>query len=311
VICKDIIKSEIDRTQKFILVNECGQVLEVSYIDKQDGKHILVVPTQANCGMACKFCHTTELIGKVAVDNLTTSDICSAVEKTLECLKLSEDKIKTLLVSYMGNGEPLINIYNVLESMVAIQNRYSPYFKEVRFAISTMMPINHFNDFEHFTEMIKSHHLNCKVHLSLHFTTDEQRKKWMPQVNCIKPTMLILQWYQAYTGNAIELHYTLIAGVNDSDNDIGTLEKMLKNTNISIKFLNFAPLKDSVYQPSQRVANIMEILQNKNIVCEFYNPPGRDVGASCGMFLSEYYLKYQKKDALHNVTTSTTMELSQ
>jgi hypothetical protein len=67
---------------------------------------------------------------------------------------------------------------------------------------------------------------------------------------------------------------------------------LLKGHDIPLKFLKFNPLSEGGYLPSYRVTEIMGDLEKEGIECEYYDPPGRDVGSSCGMFLTDYYLKY-------------------
>ena len=60
----EIIKSEYDSTLKYIFKTADNLIVEFSYIDKNDGKDIICVPSQTMCNLACKFCHTTDYIGK-------------------------------------------------------------------------------------------------------------------------------------------------------------------------------------------------------------------------------------------------------
>lgn len=290
MIFKTTIKSEIDNTQKFIYTNDNNQIVEIAYIDKDDGKHIMCVPTQTNCAMGCKFCHTREVAGKIAVSNLKSTDIVFGVKDAYERLNLSG---KPLLVSYMGCGEPLGNIAELGISMEEIRKDFA-HLPLVRFAIATLMPKNSFGRFVALANVIKSRGLNVKIHLSLHFTEDELRNEWMPMAENIKPSVDMLEWYKDYTGNSVEIHYTPIQDINNSFNDILNLCTLLGHRDIPIKFLKFSTRKSEPYQPADNVEYMMGELDSQGIECEFYDPPGRDVGASCGQFLFDYYKKYSK-----------------
>ena len=59
VTLKQRVSSKLDTTQKFLYTTDSGKVLEISYIDKNDGKDILCAPTQSGCTQGCLFCHMT------------------------------------------------------------------------------------------------------------------------------------------------------------------------------------------------------------------------------------------------------------
>jgi len=106
------LSSKTDRTVKYIFLSR-NQVLEVSYIDKQDGKDIICVPTQTGCNLGCEFCHLTDQNLQLDVRNLETQEIAATIEYVLDDLGLENKKDKTLLISFMGAGEPLLNIDNI------------------------------------------------------------------------------------------------------------------------------------------------------------------------------------------------------
>lgn len=97
----EIIKSKLDSTLKYIFKSDNGLIVEYSYINKNDGKDIICVPSQTMCNLACKFCHTTDYIGKIKNENLVTAEIFEAVAYILKDLNLVENN-RVLLISWMG-----------------------------------------------------------------------------------------------------------------------------------------------------------------------------------------------------------------
>jgi len=67
-------------TIKYIFYTEDKLVIEFSYIDKDDGKDIICVPSQTMCNIGCKFCHTTDYIGKIKTRNLTKEEIVAGID---------------------------------------------------------------------------------------------------------------------------------------------------------------------------------------------------------------------------------------
>ena len=280
-----VVSSAIDKTQKFIFTSGLTRVLEVSYIDKDDGKDILCVPTESGCAQGCLFCHMTG--SSVPVLSLSEEEILQAVQSVRLRLNLTGEK--PLLVSYMGCGEPLCNWYQVAQSMSAIHTACD----NSRFALATILPKDHEAVMLAMGKYVKFNNLNLKIHLSLHFTTDELRHKWLPSAGDLIPSLQLLRWYRDYTGNKIEIHYTPINGVNDSYEDARRLVNLIGEDKIPIKLLTFNPKPGLLAECTDSMRNFKLWSGWDNV--EIYTPPGRDIGASCGQFDLKYYgIKHYK-----------------
>lgn len=280
------IKSELDETTKFIFKSDNGFVVEFSYINKNDGKDIICVPSQTMCNIGCKFCHTTDYIGKIKTENLRGDEILEGVLYIIKELNLNQE---VLLISYMGCGEPLCNVENVVWSMNAIKQMNKDRY--VRFAVATCIPKSHWLQFFKFISDIRD--LPVKLHLSLHYTIDSHRQEWMPKSLDILPSLSAIDFYKKTTGNPVEIHYTLIEGVNDTEQDAILLSNFLKDKDINVKFL-FYNKKDSLKaeaSPRNKLTTFRRYLDKYNIQHEYYIPPGLDIGASCGQFLLDYYME--------------------
>jgi 23S rRNA (adenine2503-C2)-methyltransferase len=287
---KKIVHSKTDNTVKYIFyTHQKSNVIEFSYINKNDGKDIICVPCQTMCTVGCKFCHTTEYISKIPTRNLHEDEIFNGVEYMYNDLKLG-DNPKTLLVSYMGCGEPIINIDGVVMSMVKIQQYYKDIY--VRFAMATSLPDQHFDKFFKLTKYIKNFKLPVKLHLSLHYTDDEVRKEWMPKAINIKSTIAAGDFYKSYTDNPVEIHYALIDGVNDTIKDVSKLSDLIKDKDFNVKFLFYNEKTSLGLHPSEieQFEMFRRNFEMDGIDCEYYKPPGLDIGASCGQFLMDEYI---------------------
>lgn len=261
----DVVKSTVDDVRKYIF-NIRGQETEFTYINKDDGKDIIVCPSQTSCKLGCTFCHLTGL--DLPVLNLTSEEICAGIETVVSAENLGP---KPLLISFMGSGEPLCNLDAVLSACRAWAS------EDVRFAISTMLP-----SYIAIAKLMTTG-LPIKVHLSLHSTWSHVRQELMPACKDPRNSLLVLQAYRVMTGNPVEIHYTLIDGVNDGDSELYRLASWLKDTNITLKLLDFKPRDKSL--PSQKAARFAERLRAMRVQVEEYNPPGSDIGSSCGQFI--------------------------
>jgi 23S rRNA (adenine2503-C2)-methyltransferase len=289
----DRVKSKFDNTIKYIFkTTDGGLIVEFSYIDKDDGKDIICIPCQTMCNMACKFCHTTEYIGKIKCRNLTEVEMFEGVEFIYKERNLGQ---KVLLVSLMGCGEPVCNVPNVIMAMLAMKNHLPAPL--VRFAIATSLPRKNWLDFFTLTKNIAEHQLLVKMHLSLHYTIDQIRHEWMPRGLDIIPALSAMDFYRKLTGNPVEIHYALISGVNDTEQDAILLMNFLKDRDFNIKFLfyNEKPTLNAKASPKDRLQVFRAYFDRCGIKHEYYVPPGLDVGASCGQFLMDYYVKYGEK----------------
>lgn len=282
----DTIKSKLDKTVKYIFRLDDGLIMEMAYIDNNTNKDIICVPSQTACAMGCKFCHTTDYKTRLKIRNVTEYELLKGIQYVAAEHDLFSNR-RLLLISYMGCGEPLLNVSNVFGSMYSLM--HCSVFKHVRFAIATMIPKNDWVNFSSLVKDIQQYKLPVKMHLSLHFPTEQVRREWMPNALAIEPSLDLLTFYRHLTGNSIEVHYTPIKDVNDSFDDMNGLSLLLFQRQIPVKFLKFNE-KDTL----NAQAGIVDTshFDDLGLPYEFYTPPGLDIGASCGQFLFDYYLKY-------------------
>lgn len=287
---KKIVTSSDDGTTKYVFFrNSGGAILEFSYINKNDGKDIICVPCQTMCNVGCKFCHATDYVNKIPRQNLLSDEIVDGVDFIYEHLKLINNK-RTLLISFMGMGEPVLNMENIVLSMSGIKDKYVD--TNVRFAIATSIPKNGVSDYFELVTIIKKLSLPVKMHISLHYTCNETRMKWMPNSLDIKSTISLAEFFKSYTNNPVEIHYALIKNVNDRLCDAVKLSELIMNRNFEVKFL-FYNEKQSLDAQSSDIKQYKifeEILSTNGIRSEYYIPPGMSIGSSCGAFLMDEYL---------------------
>jgi len=285
----EIVKSKLDNTQKYIFkTEEDSSIVEFSYINKDDGKDIICVPSQTMCNLRCKFCHTTDYVDKIKTRNLKWEEIYRGVMHIYRELELGK---KTLLISFMGCGEPLLNVEEVVWSMANIAAKTKCY---TRFAVATCIPKSKWLSFFEFTQKVKQRNLQVKLHLSLHYTMDQIRKEWMPASLDIIPSLSAADFYKKVTGNSVEIHYTLIEGVNDTEQDAILLTNYIKDKDFNVKFLfyNEREILDAKASPKEKIRIFRKYFDKYNIDHEYYIPVGLDIGASCGQFYMDYYVEH-------------------
>lgn len=280
----DIIKSKQDNTIKYIFLSN-SDVLEFSYINKNDGKDIICIPTQTSCNLGCKFCFLTEQ--KFKVRNISSDELLVGTS----FVTMSNKHNDVLLVSYMGCGEPLLNIDNIINSAINIKEVFSKDYLVVRFAVASLVPST--TKLIEFLKKVSAAELPMKFHYSLHSPRDEVRKELMPAA---APASLVFPILDEFTNNTYnkmraEVHYSLMKGINDSKEDALMLSHLAEN--FPIKILKLSEKENTDLIGSPNVSEFRKWLESQDMFTEYYEPPGADVGSSCGQFLLDYYNKYQ------------------
>ncbi len=257
-----------------------SDVLETVSIDKNDGKDIVCVPTQTNCRMGCSFCHLTGI--KKKTRNLGCHEIDALIESAIGKSPLKTEK---LLISFMGSGEPLKNVEGMVWAAMFQMHRRKE--GATRFACASIIPNR--KDFNFFLMAVKVSHLDMKFHWSLHSTKPKTRKSLMPSALPIQEGMqCVLDYLEVFPGKA-EIHYTLIDGVNDGQEDIDGFDSMV-DRKVPIKLLRFAEKNGGMVE-SRRVNEFKSSLEALGFTVETYAPPGHDIQAACGQFVLDRYVK--------------------
>jgi 23S rRNA (adenine2503-C2)-methyltransferase len=277
----DTIKSN-DGATKRVVRYEDGLIGEVTYVDYPN-KDIVCVPTQVACKMGCAFCHLSNV--DLESRNLRAYEMEQLIDVAVHDVAFR----RPLVVSFMGSGEPLLNYREMVWAMYTEHTCREP--GEVRFAFATMIPRGAGRNLLLLADAIKEFDLPVKCHLSLHFTDDVTRRQYMPQASDIKTSLGLLESYVDITGNAAEIHYTLMDGINDGDKDLAGLAREVR-PDIGIKILHYSQNPKLDTDVSPRVDTFVEELKKMGYKAEYYKPNGLDIGSSCGQFdLSRYKRK--------------------
>lgn len=296
-----------DLTSKSVYKNEKGY-LELSLIQNKTDLNLDVfcAPTHYYCNLGCKMCHLTNEKYAKSMLKINPNELMDSIIKTNDLYKKrGRTQNDDLLLSYMGVGEPLLNldlIQNIFENENLLKKETG--YKNLTYALSTMMPNK---NLEKITQYANKNNFPLKVHFSLHSPFDKERNLLIPNSNLsVRDSFELLSQYREsikdnseikanlgvshYYQDPIEIHYTLIKGKNDSNKHLEETMKLIDEFQIPFKILSFNPhnkLKKS--KREKEWINELE-LSLPNIPITLYNPPGRDVGSSCGEFTKHYYL---------------------
>ena len=295
-------KDQTDGTIKSVYKINNSKIIEMSMLYNKTDKDVICVPTHHYCNLGCKMCHLTNNKANKPMPKIKITDFMYCIIDTIKKYKTNKNK---LLISFMGVGEPLLNL-ELIENVYKEENKIKELgYDYISYAISTMMPNNNLLKLKN---MINELNMPIKVHFSLHTPIDKNRKELIPSTKVtieealnmlliysynVKQNKTIMNNYKLFHSNniPIEIHYTLIKNKNDSTKELREIIKLLKIYQIPIKFIKFNPINnlDISNNEEKWVSEIHKYIPNLRI--KAYSPPGREIGSSCGEFTKHYYLE--------------------
>lgn len=296
-----VFKDYSDGSLKSVFELGNKKIIEMTLLFNKEKMDVVCCPTHHFCNLGCKMCHLTNNKLNKTMNAIGVDAFLEALIKTLS--KNRTDK-KNLLISFMGVGEPLLNL-PLIEGIYRREDEIKKQlgYNEISYALATMMPNN---NLKKLTEIVNDLNIPLKVHFSLHTPIDEDRKELIPSTrvsveealnylteyrNVIQKNDKIMEKYIKFhrTNDPVEIHYTLIDKVNDGNKELTSICKILEKYKIAIKFIRFNP-KDTLTKSKKEDLWIKTIKQKvPNLRIKTYSPPGRQIGSSCGEFTKHYY----------------------
>ncbi len=288
----------VDGTRKWLLrmkptgPHDRGAEIETVYIPDED-RGTLCVSSQVGCTLTCSFCHTgtqrlvrnltaAEIVGQLVVARDRLGDFPSLGGRETAILP-DGGRIVTNIV-FMGMGEPLYNLDNVVDAIDTISDGEGLTLSRRRITVSTSGVV---------PEMpALGERASAMLAISLHAVRDDLRNELVP-LNKRYPLATLLQACRDYPGlsNArrITFEYVMLKGVNDSDADARELVRLLRGIPAKINLIPFNPWPGSAYECSswERIERFSEIVFRAGYASPVRTPRGRDILAACGQLKSE------------------------
>jgi 23S rRNA (adenine2503-C2)-methyltransferase len=261
-----------DGTVKALFATADGRAIEAVLMRYRDGRRSICVSSQSGCPLTCKFCATGQM--KFA-RNLTASEI---LDQALHFRRLDGGVSNCV---FMGMGEPMLNIENVLAACeklpdLGIGNRHT--------AISTVGWIPGI-------ERLAEQDMPLRLALSLHAADEALRSQLMP-VNERYPLNDVIEACHAFYARKrrrVFVEYVMLAAVNDRYAQALELARVLKPRAAgerSIFKVNLIPYNptDSPYDGSTRasIAAFRDALIAHDVPATIRLTRGRDIDAACG-----------------------------
>ncbi|MBL8842722.1 MAG: radical SAM protein [Planctomycetes bacterium] len=225
------------------------------------------VSTQVGCAVACRFC-ASGMNGLKR--NLAAAEI---VEQVIHARR--ERRIDRVV--YMGMGEPSHNLANVLEAVALLKS--SAGIGPARQTFSTVGSAKAFAG-------LSAARVKPCLALSLHSADDAIRRELLPNAAPEPVAELVAgaARYAALQKKPIVFEWTLLAGVNDRDEDVAQLAALLKGVRGYVNFIRWNPVAGMPFTPTsfERAVELREQVKAHGILATIRASTGRDVDAACG-----------------------------
>ena len=261
-----------DGTKKYLYRTLQGAYVESAYIPDGD-RATLCVSSQAGCRMGCRFCAT----GRQGLQhNLTAAEILNQIVRLPE-----RDKLTNLV--FMGMGEPLDNLDEVLRALEIITSEWGWGWSPTRVTVSTAGVVSNLRRFLDET----------KVHLavSLHNPFRQERAEIMPIEKGFPIHELcdILREYDFTHQRRVSFEYIVMSGLNDSMRHIRELSRLLDGIKCRINLIRFHQIPDSPYfsPDDEAMIRFRDTLTARGIQTTIRASRGEDIQAACGLLSTQ------------------------
>lgn len=263
-------ESKLDGTKKFLFELEDGNVVESVWMQYKHGNSVCI-SSQVGCRMGCRFCAST-LDGLER--NLRPSEM---LDQIYAIQLLTGERVSNVVV--MGTGEPMDNYDNLLRFLQLLTDENGLNISQRNVTVSTCGIVPKMRQ-------LAGEQLQITLALSLHAATDEKRRELMPIAKryTIQELMEACAYYFEKTGRRITFEYSLVGGVNDTDEDAGRLSALAKPLNCHINLIPVNPIRERDYVQSEagRVRAFQEKLTKNHINATVRREMGRDIDGACG-----------------------------
>lgn len=260
--------ASVDGTVKYLYRTAGGGYVESVFIP--DGERAtLCVSSQVGCRMGCRFCMT----GRQGFGgHLTATDILNQLYALPERERLTN-------VVFMGQGEPMDNIDNVLRATELLTATYAYAWSPRRITVSTVGLRKGLKRFLDESE--------CHLAVSLHNPFGNERAALMPAEKGfpLAELLALLRRYDFSGQRRLSFEYTVFGGVNDSPAHARELVRLLGGWPCRVNLIRFHTIPGTELHgaPEQRMNELRDYLTAHGVFTTVRASRGEDIFAACGL----------------------------
>ena len=268
--------SKLDGTRKYLFELADGNVIESVLMKYKHGNSVCI-SSQVGCRMGCRFCAST-LDGLVR--GLTPAEMLEQIYRIGQDIG---ERISNVVV--MGSGEPMDNYDNLLKFIELLTDENGLHISQRNLTVSTCGIVPRMRQ-------LAEEQLQITLALSLHASSQEKRIGLMPIAKSydIHEVIDACQYYFEKTGRRITFEYSLVAGVNDRQEDARELTELIRGMNCHINLIPVNPIKerDFVQPDMTAISKFKNKLEKNGINVTIRREMGRDIDGACGQLRKRY-----------------------
>jgi 23S rRNA (adenine2503-C2)-methyltransferase len=266
-----------DGTRRYLLRLADGRTVETVLMPEGE-RDTICISSQVGCPVDCKFCMTA-LMGLER--SLSAGEIVGQVLLVTQENQLRQEGGRLNIVM-MGQGEPLLNLPNVVKATRILLDPAGFALSPRRITVSTAGIIPQIAE-------LGREPVRPKLAISLNASTEEQRQQLMPITRKyhLKDLLAACQAYPLRPWEKLTFEYVLLDRVNDTDSDARRVVKLLANLNAKVNLIALNPGPGIPYATPlpERVASFQNIVR-RGLPCFVRKPRGLDIYAACGQLKS-------------------------
>jgi len=268
-----------DGTVKLLLRLADGRTVESVLMPDHRGERAAgCLSSQVGCAMACDFCATTQTGFE---RNLTAGEIVAQFLALRREAMSAGRRLQTVV--FMGMGEPLLNLDEVLRAIrrIADGRHGSLGWRQVTVSTVGIVPG---------IDALAATGLGFHLTVSLHAPDDATRSRLLPTGRrfTIAEILAAADRFQATRGRPVTIQYCLLAGVNDSLEHARTLADVVGARRMHVNLLTYNAtglgLRGQAYAaPTEAAADaFLAELRRRGLIAHLRRSRGPDIDAACG-----------------------------
>jgi len=260
--------ASVDGTKKYLFRVDEHRFIETAVIPDRD-RVTVCLSVQAGCRMGCHFCMT----GKQGFQgNLTAGDILNQFRSLPEHPSLTN-------IVYMGMGEPLDNLKEVLRSLEILTSDWGYGWSPTRITVSTVGITARIKEFLEGTR--------CHLAVSLHTPFDAERQALMPvqKAHPVKEILDIIRAFDFGRQRRVSFEYIVFKGLNDTPAHVKELARILNGIRCRVNLIRFHTVPGSDYSSPgmKEMEAFRDSLNDRGITATIRASRGEDISAACGL----------------------------
>lgn len=252
-----------DGSARLLLALASGRTVETVELPREG----VCVSTQVGCAVGCRFCKTGESGLLAQLSSLEVLAQVAHVRRTRPVRR----------VVFMGMGEPAHNLAAVLDALAALGTHARLPHKNLVFSTVGEPAV---------FERLLAQPVRPGLALSLHTLDDALRSDLLPRAPRVAVDALLeaALEYADRTTYPLLIQWTVLADVNDSDDEARELAARLEGRRAIVNYIPFNAVEGNGWSrpPIERCVALVRTVRSRGVLATLRRSAGQDVDGGCG-----------------------------